>query len=196
MLEQELVSNVETLSVGSFEWMTTNLTVSHYQNGDAIPEVSDPLEWSNCNFGAWCHYNNDPQNEAVFGKLYNIHALNDPRGLAPVGFHIPNELEWSNINKSLRCKEHLENKKEDCNSTCSNFNSRRDLAKKCGFTFLGGYRFADGSFSYLNSAGFWWCKSEEDGIIAWVKNLGCSFSNAYKNSGLKANGYSVRCIKD
>jgi uncharacterized protein (TIGR02145 family) len=196
MLEQELISNVETLAVGSVEWTTCNLNVVNYRNGDSIPEVRDPLDWANSSSGAWCHYNNDPQNDLVYGKLYNIHAVNDPRGLAPVGFHIPTEIEWSNINTSLRCKEHLETKKEDCNSTCSNFANRRDLAKKCGFTFLGGYRFADGQFSFLENAGFWWCKSEEAGIIAWVKNLGCSFSNSYKNTGLKAYGYSVRCIKD
>jgi uncharacterized protein (TIGR02145 family) len=195
-MEQELISNVATLSVGSLEWMTVNLNVTHYRNGDIIPEVSDSVEWANCKTGAWCYYNNDPKNEVVYGKLYNIHALIDPRGLAPVGYHIPNEMEWAKINASLRCKEHLETKKEDCNSTCSNFANRRDLAKKCGFTFLGGYRFSDGEFSFLDSAGFWWCKTEDANIISWVKNLGCSFSNVYKNIGLKAFGYSVRCIKD
>lgn len=195
MLDQNLVSKVETVSVGMDSWMVSNLNVSCFRNGDAIPEVTDPVEWSNCTTPAWCYYNNDPANGAIYGKLYNSQAINDPRGLAPDGFHLPTEEEWTAINQSLRCNGAADSKRADCNSTCANF-TNRDLAQKCGFTILGGYRYSDGSFSYLESSGFWWCASDKKDVIAWVKNLGCSFSNSYKNAGIKAYGYAMRCIQD
>jgi hypothetical protein len=75
------------------EWMTENLSVSFYRNGDTIPYVEDPVAWSNLTTGAWTYYNNDYQYGRVFGKLYNWYAVNDSRGLAPEGWRIPNEEE-------------------------------------------------------------------------------------------------------
>ena len=74
-------------------WMPKNLDVDHYRNGDPIPQVTDPEVWGTLTTGAWCYYNNDPANGAVYGKLYNWYAVNDPRGLAPAGWHIPTEAE-------------------------------------------------------------------------------------------------------
>ena len=75
----------------STDYSKNNLDVIHYRNGDPIPEVKDPLEWSNLTTGAYCQYDNDPTE----GILYNWYAVNDPRGLAPAGWKIPtiDELE-------------------------------------------------------------------------------------------------------
>jgi uncharacterized protein (TIGR02145 family) len=74
---------------------TTNLDVTTYRNGDPIPEVTDPTQWANLTTGAWCYYDNDPANGAIYGKLYNWFAVNDPRGLAPVGYHVASNSEWT-----------------------------------------------------------------------------------------------------
>ena len=79
-------------------WMPTNLATSNYRNGDPIPQVTDPIIWSNINIGAWCWYNNDSATYAkAFGKLYNWYAVNDPRGLAPNGWHIPSDQEYIDL---------------------------------------------------------------------------------------------------
>lgn len=70
--------------------MINNLDLRNYRNGDPIPQEADLTVWSNLTTGAWCWYNNDSATyAATYGKLYNWYAVNDPRGLAPVGWHIP-----------------------------------------------------------------------------------------------------------
>ena len=78
-----------TVKIGTQDWTVRNLDVTTYRNGDSIPEVKDPLVWANLTTGAWCNYNNDPALGGIYGKLYNHAAVIDPRGLAPVGWHIP-----------------------------------------------------------------------------------------------------------
>lgn len=77
--------------------LTENLSVTHYRNGDEIPQVTDPAEWTALTTGAWCHYDNNPANEEKYGKLYNWYAVNDLRGLAPTGYHVPSDVEWDSI---------------------------------------------------------------------------------------------------
>jgi uncharacterized protein (TIGR02145 family) len=96
-----IVDDIETVLIGNQEWTTKNLNVSKYRNGDNIPEVKDPQKWANLKTGAWCYYNNDPENGKIYGKLYNWYAVNDPRGLAPDGFHIPSKKEWEELRSFL-----------------------------------------------------------------------------------------------
>jgi uncharacterized protein (TIGR02145 family) len=78
-------------------WMTENLNVDHYRNGDPIPEVKDSVAWSKLNTGAWCYYKNDPEKGKKYGKLYNWYAVSDPRGLAPNGLHVPTKKEFDKL---------------------------------------------------------------------------------------------------
>eukprot|EP01035_Chromulina_nebulosa_P028724 gene28724-37965_t len=71
--------------IGTQVWMSKNLNVSKYRNGDVIPQVTDPTQWANLTTGAWCYNSNNTANGIVYGKLYNWYAVDDPRGLAPVG---------------------------------------------------------------------------------------------------------------
>ena len=72
----------ETVTIGTQVWTLKNLDVSHYRNGDTIPEVTDATTWVNLETGAWCFYYNDPSTGAVYGKLYNWYAVNDSRGFS------------------------------------------------------------------------------------------------------------------
>jgi uncharacterized protein (TIGR02145 family) len=91
----------QTVTICNQTWTKSNLNVSKYRNGDVIPQVTDPAAWSNLTTGAWCYYDNDPANGAVYGKLYNWYAVNDPRGLAPVGYHVPTETDWTTLSNCL-----------------------------------------------------------------------------------------------
>ena len=82
--------------------MDKNLDVDRYRNGDPIPKVTDPTAWVALTTGAYCYYNNDSATyAATYGKLYNWYAVNDPRGLAPAGWHIPSDAEWATIETCL-----------------------------------------------------------------------------------------------
>ena len=82
-------------------WTGCNLNVDHYSNGDPIPEITNPKDWAETNTGAWCYYNNDPANGEIYGKLYNRYAIYDPRGLAPVGWHVSTLEEWQELENCL-----------------------------------------------------------------------------------------------
>ena len=83
--------------IGNQTWTTKNLNVSKYRTGDLIPQVQDPTLWDNLTTGAWCYYENNSANGTIYGKLYNWYAVTDSRGLAPTGYHIPNNSEFMTL---------------------------------------------------------------------------------------------------
>jgi uncharacterized protein (TIGR02145 family) len=94
------ISFSQIVNIGTQVWMTKNLDVSTFRNGDPIPQAKSDEEWEKAgenNQPAWCYYKNDQANDAKYGKLYNWYAVIDSRGLAPVGFHIPSDAEWTNL---------------------------------------------------------------------------------------------------
>jgi uncharacterized protein (TIGR02145 family) len=90
-----------TVNINGQIWQSTNLDVATFRNGDPIPQVDNPSDWNALTTPAWCYYNNDPANNAVYGKLYNIWAVKDARGLAPDGWHIPNQGELTILQNYL-----------------------------------------------------------------------------------------------
>lgn len=119
-------------------WAERHLDVTRYRNGDLIPEVQDPSEWSKLTTGAWCYYNNDPENGKKYGKLYNEYAINDPRGLAPIGYHITSNYEFfiaSEIEPTTDCSLYFRNIDGEFLSTpCVIFDADVDY-KKMGYYF-------------------------------------------------------------
>ena len=89
------------VTIGSQIWAGCNLDVTTYRNGDPIPQVTDPNAWAMLSTGAWCYYENNSANGTTYGKLYNIYAILDPRGIAPVGYHVPNNTEWTTLTATL-----------------------------------------------------------------------------------------------
>jgi len=81
--------------------MIVNLDIETYRNGDIIPQVTDPTAWKELTTGAWCYYGNNDDNGAKYGKLYNWYAVNDSRGLAPQGWHISTDAEWTTLSTLL-----------------------------------------------------------------------------------------------
>ena len=85
----------QDVTIGTQTWTSKNLNVTKYRNGDAIPQVQDKNAWAKLKTGAWCYYENNTANGTTYGKLYNWFAVNDTRGLAPKGYHIPTDAEWT-----------------------------------------------------------------------------------------------------
>jgi uncharacterized protein (TIGR02145 family) len=89
-----------SVTIGTQEWTTHNLDTTQFRNSDLIPEAASYEEWEAAaenQSPAWCYYQNDPHNGASFGKLYNLYAVNDPRGMAPEGWHIPYLEDWETM---------------------------------------------------------------------------------------------------
>jgi hypothetical protein len=97
-------SFAQSVNIGTQTWTTKNLDVATFRNGDAIPEAKTDEEWQAAGDNkrpAWCYYNNDPKNGTKYGKLYNWYAVKDARGLAPVGWHVPTDQEWTVLSTFL-----------------------------------------------------------------------------------------------
>jgi uncharacterized protein (TIGR02145 family) len=187
----------QTVSICNQIWTKTNLNVTRYRNGAIIPQITDATQWAALTTGAWCYYANTTSNGTTYGKLYNWYAVNDPRGLAPIGYHIPTKTEWNTLIDCLGGSTVAGGKLKETGT--SHWNSPNTGATDSnGFTGLpGGWRNNDGTFSSIGNNANWWNYIEYDRLSAWWINLGYNFISA-GNVGVvnKAYGLSVRCIKD
>jgi uncharacterized protein (TIGR02145 family) len=186
----------EPVVIGTQTWDKCNLNVTTYANGDTIPEVTDPAVWASLTTGAWCYYDNDPLNEPIYGKLYNWYAVNDPRGLAPIGKSIPTDEDWTTLTDFLGGEEVAGGKMKE-EGVCHWLTPNQDATNSSGFTGLGGgYRNDDGPFSDVGNYGFWWSSTEDDATIALFRLLNYNDSYASRNYLSKKYGASVRCLVD
>jgi uncharacterized protein (TIGR02145 family) len=187
------------IPIGKQIWMTENLNVDRFRNGDPIPHVKTNEEWERAvenQQPAWCYYNNDPANEEKYGKLYNWYAVDDPRGLAPQGWHIPSDTEWRQLTNHLGGEKVAGTKMkrnigwEEYEGESGNGNN------ESGFSALpGGARNYNGTFDGIGLLCFSWSSTMRSpggcyalllGIKPMVRRLPFS----------RGSGMSVRCIQD
>lgn len=196
-------SDYESVKIGNQIWMAKNLNVDRFRNGDLIPEIKSDEDWKRAGEErkpAWCYYDNDVQNGMIYGKLYNWFAVNDPRGLAPEGWHIPSNEEWDQLSNFLGGEEiagkkmkHIDLWNEKSNGT----NEQGNGTNEVGFKGVpGGYRHSyDGRFKNIGFNG-WWITATQDGEDeVWHRNLNYKSNSLSKSSNFKKNGYSIRCLK-
>lgn len=184
---------LETIQIGYQTWMQKNLDEERFRNGDVIPEVTNWEEWMRAGENekpAWCYYDNDSILGQKHGKLYNWYAVMDPRGLSPVGFHVPNKDEWEILFKTF----------EDATLTDGIDFWLDDVQNDHkGFRAIpSGGRFHEAAvefFYYLNIKAWWWTTSDMDKNVAYCVNYDVKYDvqifDYYKDVGI-----SVRCIKD
>ena len=180
------------VSICGHVWMSKNLDVAFYRNGDPIPKVTDATAWAALTTGAYCYYNNDSATyAATYGKLYNWYVLNDIRGLAPAGWHLPNAGELQSLTLCTTGGA----VKQAGNTTWTSPNT--GATNQTGFTALpGGSRNPQATFFDIGFFGSFWIPNE------FNSTNGNFFLLSYNNSLLQAlnypknNGLSVRCIKD
>jgi uncharacterized protein (TIGR02145 family) len=189
-----------TVTIGGQVWMQKNLNICKYRNGDDIPQVQDPIAWVDLTTGAWCYYQNNTANGPIYGKLYNGYAVNDPRGLAPLGYHVPSDDEWNTLvtflgGESVAGGEMKATTGWTPRPGITNTNSS-------GFTGLpGGGRtnFLYGEFYFVGEKGTWWSSSNYFNIgvpSSFTRTLNFNDATAYQGGNYMLNGLSVRCIKD
>ena len=186
----------EYVVIGTQKWTNRNLNVSTYRNGDAIPQVTDLTAWAALTTGAWCYYNNDPTTEATYGKFYNWYAVNDSRGLAPLGYHIPSNTEWNTLTTYLGGSGIAGGKiKETGLSHWLTPNT--EATNESAFTALPtGYRYFDGVSYNIGKYSYFWSSFELDTTDAFAITSSFDSSSMLNSSSDKKNGFSVRLIKD
>jgi len=184
----------DKIKIGNQVWMAKNLAVDKFRNGDAIPEAKTKQEWEeygDAGKAAWCYYDNDPSNGEKYGKLYNWYAVSDPRGLAPDGWHIPSDAEWTKLT------DYLGSAAGNKMKSTSGWNKNGNGTNESAFTGLPcGFRYNNGNFSLIGYLGFWWSSPEGDTNYAWYLYLDYKLGNVTRYYSNKGSGCSVRCLGD
>ncbi|MEI6089827.1 MAG: FISUMP domain-containing protein [bacterium] len=187
--------------IGGQTWMACNLDVDTYRDGTPIPEVTDPTVWASLKTGAWCYYNNDPAMGVIYGKIYNWYAVNDSRGLAPEGWHIPTSDEWKILSDFLG-GDSISGGKLKSTGTIETGDGlwkspNLGATNESGFSAIpGGYRASTGTFSSLGGAGKFWCSTEYSTIYGWNAQLYSHISSLIRCGSWKESGSTVRCVRD
>jgi uncharacterized protein (TIGR02145 family) len=196
----------QTVTIGTQVWMAENLKVTHYRNGDAIPNVTDGTTWQGLTTGAYCEYSNDVNSVATYGRLYNWHAVADIRNIAPPGWHVASDAEWKQLEMYLGMNQTEadqtgwrgtdEGGKLKENGTVHWTSPNTGATNESGFAGLpGGYRHLGDYYDLCVHANFW-SSTENGGGFAWCRNLGNAYSGVHRFDGSKEDGFSVRCVKD
>jgi uncharacterized protein (TIGR02145 family) len=187
----------DTVMIGTQVWLKENLRVTHYNNGDLIPNITDNTVWAGTVTGARCYYNNDSASyDTVYGVLYNWYAVSDSRHLCPAGWHVSSNAEWQTAENYLGSDAVAGGKmKEEGTLHWSSPNTGATNASR--FTGLpGGMRDpVNNIFTTLHENGLWWTSSTTS-QYAWSTYLWYLFAGVDHNPAPKKYGLSIRCIQD
>jgi uncharacterized protein (TIGR02145 family) len=192
----------KTITIGAQTWMAENLRATIYRNGDSIKNVVENLLWMNLSTGAYCRsaLKNDVISIATHGLLYNYYAVVDERNIAPLGWHVPIDEEWTTLITSIGGTSIAGGKMKELGTTHW-LNENIGATNESGFTALPcSYRDNyDGIVKLSDRNVVYWSSSEDDNSFAWIRYLQNDLSRIGRSSwslGGKKSGYSVRCIKD
>lgn len=186
------------ISIGNKIIIVENLKVTKYRNGDVIGTTT-PLDKSilgetNSKY-QWPPQGNE-LNVSTYGRLYTWYAITDSRKICPLGWHVPTREEWNSIINYLggggvsggKLKEEGLEHWMSPNVGANNFS---------GFSGLpSGSRDLDGRNFGFSKYGYWWTTTEENSDRAINWDLSFENSSTGFGSSPKAEGFSVRCIKD
>jgi len=205
----------QTQVVGDQEWMIENLRVSKYRNGEDILTNMELDQWKVAAEGIWANYENNPSNDALYGKLYNWYAVADSRGLCPTGWHVPTDNDWQKLVLFIDATAWGNN-----NSVGGKLKSRRQVNSPLGGVFdvsdhprwdahvsrfgtddygfgvlpAGALTIADG-FANLGGWAYLWSSTVSNDNHVWVRTLLHSHRGMSRSLYPKEMGLSVRCIK-
>ena len=206
--ELTLTTNSPTITNGTQFWQNANLNLATYSDGTIIPEVQDLTQWAGLTTGAWCYYNNDATNGATYGKLYNWYAVagiwneasktdeSQRKKLAPIGYHVPSESEWTTLTDYLGGDAVAGGKMKATGTSLWN-TPNTEATNSSGFTGLpGGARSFSGTFTNFGANGIWWSSSETNTTNASLRGLYYYDGYTNRTSYNKPTGFSVRCLRD
>lgn len=179
--------------IGNQVYMAQNLAVKVFRNGDSILFVGSDKEWFEAqrdHIPAWRYYNDDSTTIEKLGLMYNWFAVNDKRGLAPTGWHVPTKQEFemliaeigANAN-ALKSKSGWE--KDDNGNNSSNFN-----AFPCGWVK------STGKPAGQEWCAMFWTQTIEKEYYPTCLQIFTKEDKLFIVKELSGSGLSVRCIQN
>lgn len=195
------LSKAQNVSIGRQVWSSRNLDVSNFKNGDVIPQAKSKADLdiaAEKGEAAWCYYNHESAIGNKYGKLYNWYAVIDPRGLCPVGWHLPSVEEWRILESHLGEDDSGRKMKTKSNwkvadTSMGGVNGNNES----GFSALPAGRYSSPDFYELDLSAFFWSSTISSPTV-WLYYF---FGNLQiyevdDESELKGLAQSVRCVKD
>jgi uncharacterized protein (TIGR02145 family) len=184
-----------TIQIGTQTWMAENLKTTKYNDGNAIPNITDNTSWDALTSPAYAWYDNNIANKVTYGALYNWYAVETGK-LCPVGWHVPTDAQLTQLTNYVGGESVAGGKLKEMGTTHW-ISPNEGATDEYGFAALpGGDRLLNGVFYSIGAIGSWWSSTDTLSIYAWhrfVWNNEIRFSRIYDS---KTNGISVRCIKD
>jgi len=168
--------------IGQLEWMSGNLKSTKLNDGTNIPNITDITDWVRTTSPAYCWYDNDISNKAIYGGLYNWHTVNTGK-LCPERWHVPTDNDWNTLLKYIGGKDSVVKNMEEF-----------------GFPVIpGGYRYGyywgSGIFYEKDTNAYLWTSTKATDTHIWSRTISNDFSIIYRSYFTRNNGFSVRCIK-
>ncbi|MFN5345635.1 MAG: FISUMP domain-containing protein [Bacteroidota bacterium] len=189
---------LKSVKIGDQVWSAENLYTDRFANGDLIPEIKNLESWVTAyknHLPAWCYYNNDPENGAVYGKLYNQYAVSDTRGLCPIGWHVPSLDEWTILSDNLGGPQVAGAKMKEIGLL--HWKAPNYAADdQSGFSGLPSGMRGSNDFKYIGEYGYWFSSTSNTMYSLYMYNLSYGSDSFGISTSLTADGISVRCIKD
>ncbi len=202
----DLDGNVyHAITIGTQVWMLENLKTTRYRNGDAIPENKEGILWNGLTTGAYCNYNNDAAAGNKYGRLYNWYAAADGRNIAPEGWHVATDAEWTTLLNYIAAHAGASGSQAKALASKTDWVPSitidavgNDISKNntSGFTALPGSCYFNGMFRYIDYLAYWWCATGINDGSAWMRAMYTDNPTLLRASNPKVDGFSIRCVRD
>lgn len=184
------------IKIGDQTWMGENLKVTHYRNGDPIEHVTQASEWDS-ETGKYGVYQNNEIVASIAGNLYNWYAATDPRNIAPEGWRVPTDADWTKLITYLGGENVAGGKLK---STNPEFwaDPNTGATNSSNFGAVGGGQAGGGSQLGVSLfvVGIYWTSSDVNPTVGLLRILQFNNTAAVYSGGDKKAGFSVRLIKD
>ncbi len=211
------------VEIGGQCWFRRNATVAPTAPISDAPNTGSNVWTTNISTdnGYWGYYNTattsgasgwaTTEPAAGEGLLYQWSAAMNgstterAQGVCPTGWHVPSDCEWMYLENTLGMSTTDQQVDNNWRSTTDEGNKLRSVGgsgttlwnNSSGFTaLLAGFRGTNGTFRSRGPGGGWWSSSESSATNAQRRSLGSSQAGVGRYSSVKANGFSVRCLKD
>ena len=185
----------KTVTIGTQVWMAENLKTTKYNDGTAIPLVTDDKAWDALTTPAYCWYKNDVTiNKNTYGAIYNWYTVGTNK-LCPKGWHVPTDAEWTTLTTYLGGESVAGGKLKETGTTHWE-SPNTGATNESGFKALAGGDREFGTFSYIGYSGYWWSATGTNATEARYRYMAYHGSKVERNSIFKKMGYSVRCLRD
>jgi uncharacterized protein (TIGR02145 family) len=211
-------NNYPIVQIGNQLWMAENLKTTKYNNGTAIPAVTDATVWQELGTPGYCWYNNDSATyKSTYGAIYKWFVVNATsnggKNVCPTGWHVPSDAEWTTMESYMIANGYNYDGSTTGNkiakslavtsgwpsfSQVGTIGNNKLINNGSGFSALpSGRRGMVGTFWEVGEGGYWWSTTEHiDNAFAYLRSLYYYSSNLERGYIHKTYGFSIRCIRD